>query len=192
MKSQCGHIGGFCNPQVFNKEDNGRVIICELTSSTIKRVCRSTLAAEANGLLEGCESAGYLRTLLSEMNGDHDSIDSIVANESKFRTGWIIDAESLRGLIQRDAGAPNDKRLRVLIAQLREMLNEENTEVMWADTTVMLADCLTKIGPERQYLLNVLETGIWTPASTPESIRAKARLREARRTRRELQRTRQP
>ena len=71
------------------------------------------------------------------------------------------------------------------------MLNEENTEVMWADTTVMLADCVTKIGPERQYLLNVLETGIWTPASTPESIRAKARLREARRTRRELQRIRQ-
>jgi len=86
-------------------------------------------------------------------------------------------------MLQSDAGPTADKRLRVLVAQLREMLAEPNTEVLWADTKVMLVDCLTKLGPEKQYLLDALHSGVWTPASTEACLEAKARLREQRKAR---------
>ena len=46
------------------------ILILETYSGTIKRVCRSTLAAEANGFLTGVESAEYVRELLLEIWGE--------------------------------------------------------------------------------------------------------------------------
>ena len=60
-KSQCGYIVGLCNPQVLDKGDNGKILPLDMQSATIKRVCRSTLAAETNAALEGSEAALYTR-----------------------------------------------------------------------------------------------------------------------------------
>ena len=51
-KSQCGYVKSGDDPA---------------TSSSIKRVCRSILAAESNALLMAEESADYIRSLLREI-----------------------------------------------------------------------------------------------------------------------------
>ena len=57
VRSQCGHLEGICNNEVLDAQPDGRILIMEFTSATIKRACRSTLAAETNGVLEGAECA---------------------------------------------------------------------------------------------------------------------------------------
>ena len=62
-KSQAGYVVGLRDPQ------SDRVHILECNSGTIKRVCRSTLAAEANGVVEGVESCDWVRMLVAELDG---------------------------------------------------------------------------------------------------------------------------
>ena len=103
----------------------------------------------------------------------------------QIRTGWITDADSLNKHLGSDVGQVADRRLRILIAQLREMMHNGHCECRWADTSVMLADCLTKLDSERQYLLDAMATGKWTPMETPESMATKAKLREQRHARKQ-------
>eukprot|EP00972_Heterocapsa_arctica_P104045 15334143-Heterocapsa_arctica.AAC.1 len=57
-----------------------------------------------------------------------------------------------------DCGLAQDKRLRVMIAQLRQMLHNPLTTVRWIDTLLMLADALTKLEAERELILTVART----------------------------------
>ena len=69
LKSQCGFFTGLSVPALKDGA-SCPIMILETYSGSIKRVCRSTLAAESNGFLNGVEAGDYLRTLLL---GDHSS-----------------------------------------------------------------------------------------------------------------------
>ena len=78
------------------------------------------------------------------------------------------DAKSLESTLNKDAGQPQDKRVRILFAQVRELIGENNYEdgdgdayAHWIDTSQMLADVLAKIGAEREPLLDALADGVW-------------------------------
>ena len=96
---------------------------------------KSTLSAEALYLLDGAEMAVYLIRILDEISG----------------CGWLrircfVDNKSLVDALQSYKGV-EDKRLRINIAALREMLErKEIDEVVWVHTSDQLADCLTKRG----------------------------------------------
>ena len=53
---------------------------------------------------------------------------------------------------------------------------------------MQLADGLAKVGLERGYLLDTLETGQWSPTSTPAALEAKEQIRAGRHARAELRR----
>ena len=106
---------------------------------------------------------------------------------------WISDAKTLVDLLRSDAGVATDKRLRLLIAQLREILESDpGLRVHWSDTATMLADALTKGEADCQYLMNALESGRWDHRSTEATLAAKAKLREQRQRRKASSRKSEP
>ena len=116
----------------------------------IKRVVRSTLAAEALSLQEGIEDATYIRhhleTLIALPAGTMPLI-AIVDNKS------LVEAVHSTKLV-------DDKRLRLDIGAMREALQKgEISSITWCPGSAQLANCLTKRGAAAFQLLRVLQTG---------------------------------
>jgi len=69
-KSQAGYVVGLCNKAVLEGDDEkARIAAAEHYSGAVKRVCRSSLASEANAALEGIEAGFYFRSVLDEITG---------------------------------------------------------------------------------------------------------------------------
>eukprot|EP00435_Cladocopium_sp_Y103_P057754 s1878_g20.t1 len=136
------------------------VLLLETTSSSIKRVCRSTLAAESNAFLMGVEAADYISALLREILNPNVSLTDLEDHYPKKPIIAFTDAKSLEATIVKEAGQPSDKRVKLLVAQIKEYL-AENCRVIWVDTSQMLADVLTKVGCERALLLSTMYRGEW-------------------------------
>eukprot|EP00435_Cladocopium_sp_Y103_P043435 s320_g12.t1 len=190
LKSQCGYIIGLTLPSITEGEETP-IIVIEANSSSIKRVCRSTLAAEANAYLAGAEAAIYLASILREIQNPGIPLRTLEAEtlEAEFALKPVIgftDAKSLESTITKDAGQPSDKRVKILVAQVREMMEGE-CATHWLDTSQMLADVLTKLGCERELLLQALADGVWRIAPTEEAIERKMNIRAGRQQRKKQQ-----
>ena len=155
FKSQCGYIIGLTLHSITEGKDTP-IIVIEANSSSIKRVCRSTLAAKANAYL-AAEFA--LKPVIG-----------------------FTDAKSLESTITKDAGQPSDKRVKILVAQVREMM-EGVCATHWLDTSQMLADVVTKLGCEREPLPRALADGFWRIAPSEEALEKKMAIRAGRRQR---------
>ena len=94
------------------------------------------------------------------------------------------DARSLRDVLAKDCGQVADRRLRIIVAQLKEYASTDLSRVVWIDTKIMLADSLTKTEGEPSYLLEAISSGRWSTASTPEALERKTAIRAARKARR--------
>lgn len=117
-------------------------------SGKIRRVVRSTLAAETLALVEGLEEAIFHQKLLSEIiPGCSVPILGVVDNKSLV--------ESVRSTKSVD-----DRRLRIDIGEIKEMLAENVVDsVMWCPGSLQISDCLTKIGADGSLLRKTLQTG---------------------------------
>ena len=128
---------------------DGRYDLCRLViakSATVKRVVRSTLAAEGYACSEAVETGYYVRVLLEEMCGKPGRKTAIVEVDSGKRLlETVSDSNSLEDSVKTDAGQPSDKRLRIVMSMLREAFAEKTTSLRWANTHRMLADGLTKL-----------------------------------------------
>ena len=126
---------------VFLKDEDGNRCPLYWRSRKLRRIVKSTFAAETMALLEGAETAVYLANILREVTGcEKIPITCIVDNKS------LVDALHSSNKIE-------DTRLRVDIAVLDDMISrKEICEVKWVDTTHQLADCLTKRGVSTERL----------------------------------------
>ena len=93
---------------------------------------------------------------------------------------WIDDAKSLVSHLENDSGQVADRRVRVVIAALREMLVRDGTSLTWVDTSVQLADALTKWDAERGFLAQTMRTGIASLRVPPQAVVTKAAVRAGR------------
>ena len=114
----------------------------------MRRVAKSTLAAEALALLDGCEAAIFLKEIWLEMlclrERNYLPIDCFVDNKS------LVDAIHSTNLV-------SDKYLRINIAAIFEMLQRRDIgSVSWIDSQQQLADCLTKEGKHGLPLLRAI------------------------------------
>eukprot|EP00435_Cladocopium_sp_Y103_P058473 s1160_g20.t1 len=190
LRSQCGYIIGLTT-QNFASGEPAPVMILETYSGSIKRVCRSTLAAETNGFLTATEAADYLRMLLLEIKHPGTSISDLDKFYYKGLLIALTDAKSLESTLNKDAGQPTDKRVKILISQVKEFLGGDQYEddganrCHWCDTSQMLADVLTKSGCEREPLLEAMSSGKWQLRPSAEAEEIKQRIRDGRRRRKE-------
>ena len=183
LKSQCGYLLGVTWPEVV--DGSTTLLVLEAYSGSIKRVCRSTLAAECNGFLTGIEAADYLRAVLQELQQPGVQLLVLDCCFARPRLLAFTDAKSLEAALKKDAGQPSDKRVKILLAQIRQMVEDCENTVFWVDAAQMLADVLTKCGAEREPLLEALTTCSWRMEASAfakackEAIRAGRRRRKA-------------
>ena len=141
--SQGGYIIFLCD-----KQDNAAPI--QWQSKRIRRVAKSTLAAECLALEDAVDAAFYLKCVLLEMlRSDQESIQIMC----------YIDNKSLYDNIHSSTNVKEEKRLVLDIALIKEMLQkEEINSITLVDTKEQLADCLTKQGASSERLRHVIES----------------------------------
>ena len=118
-------------------------------SKRIKRVVKSTLAAEALAFSEGCDTAYLISQLTKEADllGSDTTIHAYTDNKS------LYDAVNTTNLI-------SDKRLRVEISSIREMESQHEIQTSWINSSQQLADVLTKKGASPYNIMKTIQEGI--------------------------------
>ena len=114
----------------------------------VKRVVRSTIAAETLSLSDRCDVAIYANKLISEIVSPYGKMLDIVAytdNQSLYDA-----AHSMKQTLE--------KRLLVDISSIREMIERNEIKVTWIGKEKQLSDILTKAGVSPRGLLNILST----------------------------------
>ena len=120
------------------------------TSSTIKRVVRSTLAAEAHSVSEAVEEAHFLRSVLAEMwpsvpSSLPRSLRTVEMDSLRRPIVTLSDTINLCQAVKSDKCTGLDKRLRIVTAMLRQVFcGAQGATLAFVMTTTMLADALTK------------------------------------------------
>jgi hypothetical protein len=132
---------------VFLRDKHNCCCTLSWKCNKVKRVVRSTLAAEALSLQEGIEESLYLQAIIKELINVKVPISAYIDNKS------TLDAVNSTKLV-------DDRRLIVDIAAIKEELREKLIEsISWLPDKQQLANCLTKKGASNLSLLAVLHNG---------------------------------
>lgn len=127
-------------------------------SKRIRRVVRSTLAAETLSLADGIDSCVFLATLYAEITRGVPSPDVLPIV-------CFVDNRSLVEAIK-STKFVEDKRLRLEISAVKELISTRQVrQVYWTQSAYQLADCLTKKGASSFSLLKAISDGVWKAAS---------------------------
>ena len=149
----------FCNPSeqssqggyiIFFRNIHCKSVPIAWQSKKIRRVVKSTMAAECLSLLEAAETCYLLKSIL---------VDTLKCKQSEITIECYIDNKSLKEAIY-STKSHTDKRLKIDLAVIKDMvLHQEIDAVIWIAAENQLADCLTKSGSSTANLLNALNTG---------------------------------
>ena len=133
-----GSQGGFI---IFLTDSNHNRCPVFWQSRKIKRVVKSTLAAETLAMVDCVDAAIYIRAILYQIcKCENIPIHCYVDNKSLLDT-----LKSKRNV--------DDKRLRIDLAVLQDLLcRKEICSVSWIESSKQLADCLTKKGASTEQL----------------------------------------
>lgn len=156
-------VGGYflllANPEILEGKEV-RCNVLSFQSSMTKRVCRSTLAAEASHVAEAVGAGDWAAVLLEEaLSGDVDlqNWSSVVQQRTRV---YVTDARSVYDYLQKDATSTStDKRMAIEGALLREAVRLPGAHVRWIDGLQNFADVLTKALADKTVLREFLKTG---------------------------------
>ena len=140
--SQEGHIVFLCD------ENNSAPL--SWTSNKIRRVVRSTLAAEAIALNDACGNALYLKRMVSEV--------FIEAPRKDIPLFALTDNKSTFDAIH-SSTAVSDKNLRLEIALLQQYVERKEVDISFVKGKENLSDVLTKRGASARNLMSSISNG---------------------------------
>ena len=126
---------------------NGSVAPFQWQSKKLPRVAKSSLAAETQSIAETGDMASFAAEMIKEVFAIKSPPVKILTDSKSF-----IDHLAAKNII-------SDKRMRIDMARIREMLSLNEIEVGFVPTEKQLADPLTKIGASVVQLRTVLQTG---------------------------------
>ena len=140
-----GSQGGYI---IFISDDSGHRCPVTWQSRKVRRVVKSTLAAETLALLDAAETGVYLATLMKQLL--NLSVGPIVK--------CFVDNRSLVDALNSTTGV-EDKLLRINMAVLKDMLYRRDLHsVSWVQTAHQLANALTKKGACPLKLIESIDT----------------------------------
>ena len=164
-RSQSGRLVCLADKS-FMERRTGHLLPINWHSTTLKRVCRSTLQAETLSLQLGSDETEHLRSVIHGLYYDHDAHNRStwqVASQDSIYTMWLTDCRSLHDyVVHQGMSQVSDKRLALDLSALRQMVWRQDgeltgdplltdrippgatTRLHWLPTTKMAADCLTK------------------------------------------------
>ena len=165
--------------------EESRCNILSFHSGVTKRVCRSTLAAEASHLAEAVEAGDWIIVLLEEaLSGEVDLKNWQEVIERRQRV-YVTDARSVYDYLQKDATSTStDKRMAIEGALLRETVRRHGASVRWIDGMQNIADVLTKENAEKDTLREFMRTGRLSLVQTEANKQIKEKKRMERQKRR--------
>ena len=114
----------------------------------MRRVARSTLAAECLAFADGTDTATFVAKLAMEFKLIKPTSSILAITDSKS----LYDAANTSTLV-------SDRRLRVEIAAIREAKDRGEIEIMWTCAKNQLADVLTKKGASSSALIEAIGQG---------------------------------
>ena len=138
-----GSQGGYI---IFLSDPDGSRCPLSWQSRKVRRVVKSTLAAETLALLDAAEAGVYLANLITEVMclGCPPLVKCYVDNKS------LVENLYSTKLVE-------DKQLRINIAVIRDMLERRDlSEVCWAQSARQIANVLTKRGASAELLLSAV------------------------------------
>ena len=160
------------------------------SSNVVRRVCRSTIQAEAYTLQSGIEDGDRIRAAVPDLHGKLSQQRWEASSAAFMKQLWLTDCKSLEEtLLNPKCNTHSDKRLSIEIAALRQSLwrmkgqnsggplyeddrpkEEELTDqIRWIDTDTMLVDPMTKI-MDPVKLLTAMETNVLAVEQPLDSI----------------------
>jgi transposase InsO family protein len=126
-------------------DSNGLYCPIAWQSRKIRRVVKSTLAAECLAAVEAAEMTVYIASVLKDISQCTRHINTIVYSDNKNLVNSVHSSNNLE-----------EKRLLIDISILRDMLAQhELTEFKWVPTEHQLANALTKQGASDKLLISV-------------------------------------
>ncbi len=158
--SQAGWLIALADSHVLNGEVNASVV--SWASHRIKRVVRSTLAAEAMGLSTAVEHADFVRAAMSELCDETFVLRDWLQGIKRWLQIWVVDAKSVYDSLRKESSLPSDRRLAIDVACLRDTLSgERNDVVKWIPGPQNPADALTK-STGNDTLRRLMHTGVFS------------------------------
>ncbi|VDI03502.1 Hypothetical predicted protein [Mytilus galloprovincialis] len=145
-----GSQGGFV---IMLLGENGKINPITWQSKKIRRVVRCTLASEALALADGIDCATSLATLYNEL------VFNKCTTEGGITVRCVIDNKDLYEAVRSKKNV-TEKRLRLEISCIKEMIQKGELTVHWIETKEQIANVLTKNGASAQNLLYCFETGL--------------------------------
>ena len=146
VSSGGGHV-------VFLADTNKRCCPLAWTANKVRRVVKSTVAAEALALEEAISHSVYLRALIKEILKCQNSDLAIVA--------WVDSGNLVKSL--QSSREVEDKMLRIELAIIKETIQNENISVHHTSGLTNIANPLTEKGASSKDLLNILRNGHLLP-----------------------------
>ena len=137
-----GSQGGF----IIFLFDGETAVPVSWSSHRLRRVARSTLCAETLAAVEALDSAHLLSAIGAEIFG-----------KENLQIQLYTDNRSLLDAIN-TTNSMLDKRMRVDIASLREMSENNEVSFFWIESKFQLADALTKKGASKEKLLDAIRS----------------------------------
>ena len=186
-------VGGYfillANKEILQGQPARCNMICFQSSQT-KRVCRSTLAAEASHLAEAVEAGDWVTVVLEEaLTGDVDLRNWQSVIERRERV-YVTDTKSVYDYLHKDATSTStDKRMAIEGALLRETVRKPKADVRWIDGMQNIANVLTKHNAEKDTLREFLRTGQMSLTQTEANQKLKEKRRQERQSRSEKKRS---
>ena len=113
-------------------------------SKKLHRITKSPLASEASAICEGADAAFLVASTMKE-----------VFPMKEVNVVCKTDSKSLFDNLK-TTKVNSDKRLRVDVSRLKEMIVEEEVKVQWIEGKKQLADALTKRGASTELLVEAL------------------------------------
>ena len=177
-RSQGGYVLALANPRILEGQSN--LAILAYHSGLIRRVVRSSLAAEISQAANTLEETDFLRAIMAEATQGDFQLSNWVAAVAQWRQLVVLDSRTGYDLLNGSA-LGEDKRLAIDIAAMKEALFEGQASrgIRWVPGEELLADDLTKLRGNGK-LATVLRTGVWALKDTDvaKKLRADAAVRK--------------
>ena len=170
-----GYVIGLCGAKVLEGHRD-HVTIVSWSTNKLKRVCRSSLAAEVQALAVTEDELHLTRLTWAEFNGARIDLNNVDEHISKIPGTAVIDAKSIYDTLTSTNQPLQLQEKRTALELLAYLQNTEanNTETRWVHGGANLADGLTKIG-HHPMLREFLDSSTWALVQDPKGLSAKRR-----------------
>ena len=133
---------------VFLKDKFNRSCPISWRSTRVRRVARSTLAAESLDFADGIDTASFVAKIAMEFQIIKPDSSTLAITDSRS----LYDAANTSTQI-------SDRRLRVEISAIRDAKDKGEIEILWTSKDNQLADVLTKKGASSSSILEAIGRG---------------------------------